>query len=369
MSARDKLLAEYGRADTAPLGTLAELRQKLDAIRTEALAEAKAEVVAWLGKKSREYRATGKRQREADAVSTMASKIDRGAVRLFLDEAGKVTRDAGEITQPASGPITVYRARRVVGDRGATLGHYRTREQAQARCIAALRDERPTLVPDVICSWLGVDGTEVLSVSTPAEPRPDVTDYVVTEITVEGDEAAQPADFFQPGRTYAYGQNGYRAPELTVLFQVEHVTRHPERGHLRAIGWSKTGEPGAKWRGDFRDEGEFEGWTAIVGDSDAVQGEPAQPAELMIYRASHESIVMGYYTTRAAAQAHCEAKVQQEEPAGSIRHLSWSADDVGDQAEYELHITPADTGDLIRGTGYVVTPLTVASEYDEEADE
>ncbi|MFF5670315.1 hypothetical protein ACFY8S_09285 [Streptomyces hygroscopicus] len=267
MSARDKLLAEYGRADTAPLGTLAELRQKLDAIRTEALAEAKAEVVAWLGKKSREYRATGKRQREADAVSTMASKIDRGAVRLFLDEAGKVTPAGGEITQPAQ-PLTIYRARRVVGDRGAIIGHYRTREQAQARCIAALRDERPTLVPDVIVDWLGVDGTEVLSVSTPAEPRPDVTDYVVTEITVEGDEPDQPVDFFQPGRTYTDG-TGFTAPEITTVFRVEHVTRHPVRGHRRAIGWSRTGEPGSLWHGDFRDEGEFEGWTEVTEGGDS----------------------------------------------------------------------------------------------------
>jgi hypothetical protein len=88
-----------------------------------------------------------------------------------------------------------------------------------------------------------------------------------------------------------------------------------------------------------------------------------------VYRAGHDSIVMGLYTTREAAQAHCEAKVRQEEPAGSIRHLSWSADDIGDYAEYELHIIPAGTGELIRGTGYVVTPLEVASEHDEEADE
>jgi hypothetical protein len=78
---------------------------------------------------------------------------------------------------------------------------------------------------------------------------------------------------------------------------------------------------------------------------------------------------MGLYTTREAAQAHCETKVQQKEPAGSIRHMSWSADDIGDFAEYELHITPAGTGELIRGTGYVVTPLEVAASYDEEADE
>ena len=93
----------------------------------------------------------------------------------------------------------------------------------------------------------------------------------------------------------------------------------------------------------------------------------AQP--LTVFRASHDSIVMGLYTTREAAQAHCEAKVTQEETAGSVLHLSWSADDIGPDAEYELHITPAETGGLIRGTGYVVTPLEVAAEFDPDGDE
>lgn len=71
-------------------------------------------------------------------------------------------------------------------------------------------------------------------------------------------------DFFQPGRIYTDG-NGYTAPEVTNVFLVEHVTRHPDRGRLRAIGWMRTGEPGAKWHGDFRDEGEFDGWADVTG--------------------------------------------------------------------------------------------------------
>lgn len=73
------------------------------------------------------------------------------------------------------------------------------------------------------------------------------------------------ADFFQPGRTYVFRHNGYTAPELIVRFRVEHVTRHPDRGHLRAIGWSRTGEPGAKWHGDFQDEDQFDGWSEVGG--------------------------------------------------------------------------------------------------------
>lgn len=76
-----------------------------------------------------------------------------------------------------------------------------------------------------------------------------------------------PATFFEAGRTYTDG-TGYSAPEVTTVFRVEHVTRHPDRGHLRAIGWSRTGEPGASWHGDFRDEGEFDGWTETTEAGD-----------------------------------------------------------------------------------------------------
>lgn len=85
---------------------------------------------------------------------------------------------------------------------------------------------------------------------------------------VLGAASAPPApDFFQPGRTYC-DSNGYRAPELVTHFRVEHVTRHPERGTLRAIGWMRNGAPGARWRGNFQDEGEFAGWTDITEDGD-----------------------------------------------------------------------------------------------------
>ncbi|MGS2588043.1 hypothetical protein [Streptomyces hebeiensis] len=95
-----------------------------------------------------------------------------------------------------------------------------------------------------------------------------------------------------------------------------------------------------------------------------------EPAPLVVYRASHDSIDMGIYTTREAAREHCEAYVRREEPEGSILHLSWWTEDVADdEATYELHVTPAAVGSTIRATGYVVTPLTVASAYDPDAEE
>ncbi|THA56139.1 hypothetical protein [Streptomyces sp. A1136] len=80
---------------------------------------------------------------------------------------------------------------------------------------------------------------------------------------------------FQPGRTYTDG-NGYKAPEITTYFHVEHVTRHPERGHLRAIGWSKSVATDARWRGDFRDEDEADGWTELSS--------PLLPSEPLVVR-------------------------------------------------------------------------------------
>lgn len=87
--------------------------------------------------------------------------------------------------------------------------------------------------------------------------------------TAPNGETTQPADFFQAGRTYSHGQDGYKAPEQTLIFRVEHITRHPGKGHRRAIGWSRTGEPGARWHGDFRDEGEYTGWTETATTPEA----------------------------------------------------------------------------------------------------
>ena len=94
MSARDDLIDEYGRADTEPLGTLSELKQKLDEIRIENRTETLAEVTAWLVKKAREFHVSSrKREREqGDTCAVLASKIARGAVRpdnlRMLPDAG-----------------------------------------------------------------------------------------------------------------------------------------------------------------------------------------------------------------------------------------------------------------------------------------
>lgn len=101
----------------------------------------------------------------------------------------------------------------------------------------------------------------------------------------------------------------------------------------------------------------------------------AEPAELTVFRAQHDTLPMGLYTTAAAARAHCEAEVRREHDESTKVSLWWREDDSADwaeagEAELMEHVTPqgVDRGRTWR-TGYVVTPLTVASAYDEGEDE
>lgn len=93
----------------------------------------------------------------------------------------------------------------------------------------------------------------------------------------------------------------------------------------------------------------------------------AETAPLTIYRASHESIVMGLYTTREAARAHCEQSLSGQYPESTTLVFDWIGDESEPEDPWEL-VAEIDGGDE-QPTGYVVTPLEVASEYDPEAGE
>ncbi|NEE06907.1 hypothetical protein G3M58_10665 [Streptomyces sp. SID7499] len=95
----------------------------------------------------------------------------------------------------------------------------------------------------------------------------------------------------------------------------------------------------------------------------ATPGTPMEPGETVpkVYRASHDSLVMGLYTTAAAARAHCEADMRRDLPSVS---LDWIEDEEDGVAELV-----AAVGEEERSTGFVVTALEIASKYDEEADE
>lgn len=105
------------------------------------------------------------------------------------------------------------------------------------------------------------------------------------------------------------------------------------------------------------------------------EDEPAEAPALTVFRASHESIVMGHYTSREAAREHCQTLMRRESPIATLEWRpdgEWREDDDGepgpDEAE-ELYAYGSHESSTWDPTGYVVTPVEVASEYDEEADE
>lgn len=71
------------RADIHRLFESGRTSYRLDEYLDAHRAERDAEIMRWLGKKAREYRATGRKadRERADLITVLASKISRGAVR------------------------------------------------------------------------------------------------------------------------------------------------------------------------------------------------------------------------------------------------------------------------------------------------
>lgn len=103
-------------------------------------------------------------------------------------------------------------------------------------------------------------------------------------------------------------------------------------------------------------------------EKDTAPAATSTPAEQVIYRAEyeHESIPLGLYTTLAAARAHCEGQLRSEYPATVSLVLDWIGDEDDPEQPWEL-VAEIDSG-AEQLTGYIVTPLTVAAEYDPEAE-
>ncbi|MGW5175841.1 hypothetical protein ACWERY_15950 [Streptomyces sp. NPDC004082] len=94
---------------------------------------------------------------------------------------------------------------------------------------------------------------------------------------------------------------------------------------------------------------------------------------VIVYRAEHpdSGIVLGTYSNREAAVAHCEALATREGATGLV---SWVPDN-GDAFSpeeltyFDVEYCDGDDVPCQTCTGYIVTPIEVASEYDAEADE
>lgn len=136
----------------------------------------------------------------------------------------------------------------------------------------------------------------------------------------------------------------------------------PQTTDGRAEVLREAAEVSAQWKSDCQSCAvELE----VAGELRRLADEAAPPTDLTVYRASHDSIVMGLYITAAAARAHCETAERRSWPTGTSLAFDWVEDEEDGIAE--LVVVAGQNEEST--TDYVVTALTVASKYDEEADE
>ena len=171
--------------------------------RAKVLAEAKVETVAWLVKKAREQ--------QTWVITELASKLDRGAVRIFLGTPHY--RDA----------MDAHRAE-VLAEAVALI------ETARAADEAMYRDEPAQINRRVgMRTAMALLRREYEPVPEPSR-RPRVRRESAAGKCAREGESTQPApDFFQPG-------HGYTHLDGTDFLCVA-VTTHPNTGEARALGW------------------------------------------------------------------------------------------------------------------------------------
>jgi hypothetical protein len=126
--------------------------------------------------------------------------------------------------------------------------------------------------------------------------------------------------------------------------------------------WVPTLEGGLTARcGDWIVKGPREEFWPVKGSIFAETYEDAA-TPLTAFRASHDSIVMGLYTTAAAAREHCEAEERYSWGKGDAPSFDWIEDEEDGVAELTAWVGGEECA-----TGYIVTAIEVASKYDEEA--
>ena len=84
-------------------------------------------------------------------------------------------------------------------------------------------------------------------------------------------------------------------------------------------------------------------------------------SEVIINRASWDTVPLGWYTTPTEARKHCKAHARRDLPTASF---DWIEDEEDGVAELVATVHGVESP-----TGYTVTALEIASKYDPEADE
>lgn len=88
-----------------------------------------------------------------------------------------------------------------------------------------------------------------------------------------------------------------------------------------------------------------------------------------VFRSSYDAEEMGLWATREAARAQCEAHERNDWLGTTTPTFTWVPDDAEDDLSPE-ELWSSITSDADGSeTGYVVTPIRVPAEYDEEADQ
>lgn len=86
---------------------------------------------------------------------------------------------------------------------------------------------------------------------------------------------------------------------------------------------------------------------------------------LTYYRASHDSIVVGRYTTETVARRRCETLLSDEHPDDAVLIFDWiGEDDPEEPCELGVQV---DGGDE-QPTGYVVQALRIEADFDPDAE-
>ncbi|MFJ8842984.1 hypothetical protein ACIRFF_08780 [Streptomyces cyaneofuscatus] len=154
-----------------------------------------------------------------------------------------------------------------------------------------------------------------------------------------------------------------RDVRTTVLVAIARALREQPTGAQLLDGLDELGEASV-----CEHAGDVAAWAdslaSLVGVDDALGAAAARP--LTVYRAEHETIPAGLYTTEAEARRHCESLVVNEYPGDTPLFFDWIGDEDDPEQVHELVVQgPAE--DAVP-TGYVVVPLQVDSVFDPDAE-
>lgn len=160
-----------------------------------------------------------------------------------------------------------------------------------------------------------------------------------------------------------------RAARTTVLVAVARALREQPTAARLLDGLHELGEAVVQ-----EDLGEVAAWAdalASLAHIDVALGAAeAEPAAAHTdYRAEHETIHVGHYTTEAEARRHCEALISDEHPADRTLLFTWAGlGDEDDDPEQPYELTVQVDGGDETPTGYVVVPLSIAAEHYPDAE-